>query len=157
MNMADGVFFHQLYAARMVTITLQAAALLCTQAQQDTQRDTSDDDSMMRREEMNGSRAATQPAPRKQGDDDAGQKSSSQTALLFIVVSGDGCYIFVFVYFGTKPDRSCRMMCENFGRVTIYDSVCFMSTFFNNNGALAPHTHTHANFHFPTHRTERAT
>ena len=71
---------------------------------------------------------------------DAGQKSSSQTAL-FVVVSGDGCYIF-FVYFGTKPDRSCRMMCENFGRVTIYDSVCFMSTFFNNNGALAP-THTH--------------
>ena len=54
MNMADGVFFHQLYAARMVTITLQAAALLCTQAQQDTQRETSDDDSMMR-EKMNGS------------------------------------------------------------------------------------------------------
>ncbi len=58
MKMTDGVFFHQPYAARMVTITLQAAALLCTQAQQDTQRDTSDDDNMMREEMKVGKSAA---------------------------------------------------------------------------------------------------
>ena len=54
MNKAGGAFFHQLYA------------LLCTQAQQDTQRDTSDDDSMMRKE-WKSSAATTCTAS---GDDD---------------------------------------------------------------------------------------